>query len=203
MSDKCLSYREEISNLLDEKSEPSQELTNHLTECEECRDYNEQMSFLHVLAVGQPMEEPPIELKAGVMTRLRLREESAYRFSRFVIFEFALVLAACAIMVVYGGVSIPQFGGYEITMPGASSFYPEQLLAQPPTSISLSSFYPTELMKTLSVQLEGMKVSLEQQMTMVNLSWEIVALLLTMTILTLTANVLVARSNGISVPERT
>ena len=203
MSDKCQSFQRELSNLLDEKVAKSAELTLHLQVCNQCQAYEKELSFLHVLAKAEPMEEAPLALKAGIMARLRARRESNSRFSRFIIFEFVMAMAACVFLAIYDGPMLPHLEGVEMSIPSIQSFYPEALLAEPPTDFSLTSFYPTELMKMFNKLGESIKTKMLQQMSLNSISPQLLALLLSMTILTLAANVLVARSNGISVPERT
>lgn len=203
MSDNCQSFQRELSHLLDVKGEQSKELKAHLLSCKQCQAYEKEISFLHVLALAEPMEEAPVALKSSVMARLRARQESSSRFSRFVIFEFVLCLAACTFLAVYGGPLLPQYDSPEFSLPTLHSFYPETLLSQPPTEFSLSSFYPDELIGRFVAFSQLLKTTLLEQASLSSLSPSLLALLFTMTLLTITANVLVARSNGISVPERT
>ena len=203
MSENCQSFQRELSHLLDIKGEQTKELKAHLKRCKQCQAYEKEISFLHVLALAEPLEEAPVALKSSVMARLRARQESSSRFSRFVFFELVLCIAACTLLAVYGGPMLPQFGSPEFSLPALQSFYPETLLSQPPTEFSLSSFYPDELVSRVVTFSHLLKTTLLEQASLTSLSPHLLALLFTMTLLTITANVLIARSNGISVPERT
>ena len=103
----CDEYQEMISRLLDEElsAEEAQALHAHMRECDECRRMYDAFSTLSASIAGD-MEEPPAELAAGVMFKIRA---AAPKKRRFKIGHYA-ALAACLAIVILAGAQSNLFG---------------------------------------------------------------------------------------------
>lgn len=116
----CNEYQEMISRLLDEElsAEEAQALHAHMRECDECRRMCDAFSTLSASIAGD-MEEPPAELAAGVMFKVRAAAAAPNK-RRFKIGHYA-ALAACLAIVILAGAQSNLFGSKMKMAPESAS----------------------------------------------------------------------------------
>ena len=105
----CNEYQEMISRLLDDElcAEEAQMLHAHISECDECRRLYDAFSAVSGAIAGD-MEEPPEELAAGIM--FKVRAVAAPKKRRFKISHYA-ALAACLAVVILAASRSDLFRG--------------------------------------------------------------------------------------------
>jgi len=199
----CERYRQLVWDRLDGLSSDD-DVEAHLAGCEVCRRYLVECEALHELALAEPVEEPPVVLKQGVMVRLRARQVRVSRgFFGFVVGE-ALAAVALAVLLFCYGPPLPSLG----TLNDPASLTPSSsdvatFVAELCPSDAAATVYPAATVSSLVASADRARGRLSGLLTDGPTFTSLLLVFATLLIATLAANLYIVHGNGLHRPERT